>query len=126
VKLLQKYDAEERTLIGKYRDALNHLVQFGIDDISLIEIKYNDILKTLEDKEQELMLSDERCKQLTQIKSAVAFAENKHYLCGPFRDILKEKDFKDRIEIVVAAEEHNQQETTMDDIMEEQNIGRTR
>nr|WP_294486965.1 relaxase/mobilization nuclease domain-containing protein [uncultured Anaerosporobacter sp.] len=125
-KLLQQYDSDEKALILKYRGALNHLVQFGIDDISLIETKYNDILKTLEEKEQEFKISDERSKQLSQIKSAVSLAGNKQYLYGPFRDILREKDFKDRIEIVEAAEEHNQQEATMYDIMEEQSIGNTR
>lgn len=125
-KLLQKYDFEERELIRKYRDALNHLVQFGIDDISLIEAKYNDILKTLEQNEQELKILDKQQKQLSQIKSAVAFADNKNYLYGPLRDVLRDKDFKDRIEIVEAAEEHNRQETTMDDLIDEQIISRAR
>lgn len=125
-KLLQQYDSDEKALILKYRGALNHLVQFGIDDISLIETKYNDILKTLEEKEQEFKISDERSKQLSQIKSAVSLAGNKQYLYGPFRDILREKDFKDRIEIVEAAEEHNQQEATMDDLIDEQINSRTR
>ena len=126
VKLMQKYDSEERELIRKYRDALNYLVQFGIDDISLIETKYNVILKTLEEKEQEFMISDERSKQLSQIKSAVAFAKNKQYLYGSFRDVLRDNDFKDRIEIVEAAEERNQQEATMDGIIDEQIVSRAR
>lgn len=125
-KLLQQYDSDEKALILKYRGALNHLVQYGIDDISLIETKYNDILKTLEEKEQELQISDKRYKQLSQIKSAIAFAENKQYLYGPFRDVLGDKDLQEKIEIVEASEEHNEQEAIMDDIMEAQNIGRTR
>jgi Relaxase/Mobilisation nuclease domain. len=126
VKLLQKYNSDEKALIRKYRDALNHLSQFGTDDIGLVEEKYYDILKNLEQKEQELKISDERQKQLSQIKSAVAFADNKQYLYGPFRDILRNENFNEKKEIVEAAEEHNQQEATMDEMMEEQIVGRTR
>lgn len=124
-KLLQQYNSEERALILKYRGALNHLVQYGIDDISLVDEKYNDILKNLEQKEQELKISDERQKQLFRIKSAVAFADNKQYLYGPFRDVLRNEDLQEKIEIVEAAEERNQQESTMDDMMEEQIVSRT-
>lgn len=125
-KLLQQYGSDEKALILKYRDSLNHLVQYGIDDIVLVEETYKDIKINLEQKEQELMIADEHSKQLSQIKSAIAFAENKQYLYGPFRDVLGDKDFKDRIEIVEAEEEHNEQEATMDDILEEQIIGKAR
>lgn len=125
-KLLQQYDFDDKALILKYRDALKHLVQYGIDDIVLIEKKYKDIQINLEQKEQELQISDERSKQLSQLKSSIAFAENKQYLYGPFRDVLRDKDFKGKIEIVEAAEEHNEQEATIDDIMEEQSIGKAR
>jgi len=125
-KLLQQYDSDEKALILKYRGALNHLVQYGIDDISLIETKYNDILKTLEEKEQELQISDERYKQLSKIKSAVSFADNKQYLYGPFRDILRNEDFKDGFEIVEAAEEYDEQEIELDDLVEERIVSRAR
>lgn len=124
--LLQKHDSEERTLILKYRGALNHLVQYGIDDISLIETKYNDIIKNLEQKEQELKISDERQKQLSKIKSTLAFADNKQYLYGPVREILRDEGLRDKIKFVEAAEEHNQQETTMDNLIDEQIISRAR
>jgi hypothetical protein len=126
LKWLQTYDSEERERIRKYRDALNHLLMFGIDDIGLSEEKYNNILKTLEQKEQELLSLGERCKQLSQIKSAIAFADNKHYLYGPFREILRNEDFKERTEIVEAAEEQSLQEATVDILKEGQIISRIR
>lgn len=119
VKLLQKYNSEERKFIRKYRDALNHLAQFGIDDICRVEEKHNDIIRNLEHNEQELMISGERCKQLSQIKSAIAFADNKQYLYGPFRDILRNENFTEKTEIVEAAEKHNQPEIIMSEMMEE-------
>ncbi|MHB8131457.1 MAG: relaxase/mobilization nuclease domain-containing protein [Mobilitalea sp.] len=125
-KLLQTYNSEDRALILKYRDALNNLLRFGIDDIGLVEEKYNDILKTLEQKEQELRLLDERSKQLSQIKSVIGFADNKQYLYGPFYDILKNKDFKEKTEIVEAAEGHNWQKSAMCDLMEEEIISKAR
>ena len=126
IKLLQKFNTEERALICKYRDALNKLSQFAIDDIGLVEEKYNDILKTLEEKEQGLKNSIERCKQLSKVKSAIAFAGNKNYLYGPFQEILKSEDIKDRIETVEAAEEHSHQERKMDDLIDQQIISRER
>ena len=126
IKLLQKFNTEERALIRKYRDALNKLSQFAIDDIGLVEEKYNDILKTLEEKEQGLKNSVERCKQLSKVKSAIAFADNKNYLYGPFQEMLKSEDIKDRIETVEAAEEHSHQERKMDDLIDQQIISRTR
>lgn len=126
MKLLQEHNSEERALIRKYRDALNKLSQFAIDDIGLVEEKYNDILKTLEEKEQGLKNSVERCKQLSKVKSAIAFADNKNYLYGPFQEILKSEDIKDRIETVEAAEEHSHQERKMDDLIDQQIISRTR
>jgi hypothetical protein len=125
-KLLQKYNSGEKALIRKYRDALSHLKQFGFDDINLIETKYNDIMKTLEQKEQELKVSDERQRQLSKIKSAIAFADNKQYLYGPLREILRNEDLQEKIEVVEAAEEHNQQEVTMDDVMEEKTVSNIR
>ena len=124
--LLQQYGSDEMALILKYRDALNQQVQYGIDGIGLVEEKYNDILKNLEQKEQKLKNSTERQKQLFQIKSAIAFADNKNYLYGPFRDILRNEDLQEKIEIVEAAEEHNQQDIDLDDVMEEQIVGKAR